>query len=114
MADVVTDTRPRMPTIAILEAYSRAMLALSAASRLPSDLGEREQLDVGAGKAFADLKVRIQELERDRDLLERLALMDSVTLGSRTGSPIRKWEKPRLQQAAALRGFLATLPEVPR
>lgn len=115
MADVVTSysTTPRKSTAALLDAYRRAALELVQASRLPSQQEEAERLERAAGLAYAELGARVQELEQDRDRLERLARMDSITIGSRTGSPIRKWEKPRLQQGDALRQFLAGLPPVP-
>lgn len=114
MADVVTSysTTPRKSTAELVEAYRKAALALVYVMRLPSSLDENERLERAAGLAYAELGARIQELEQDRQLLERLARMDSITLGSRVGSPLRKWEKPRLEQAAALRQFLATLPAV--
>ena len=113
MANVIESQGPaRVPTSQLLNAWADARDRHAEVAGRPSrELDDAVQV---LEDARDPLLARIQELERDRDLLERLARMDSITLGSRTGSPLRKWERPRLLStaAAALRGFLATLPAV--
>lgn len=102
MADVIEDLPPRTPTVELLKQLAGQLEAMGVKT-VPPALGE--------------LALRVAALERDRDLLERLAQRDLVTIGSVRGEPTITWKRSGAGPSVAalsLRALLRKLPPVPR